>query len=254
MGYFNDKQKLAIKAQNHIKEMELYSESIAHSIENSMIYIDRSSIENFKPMFNTKVCVVKSDSVSAAIGMPDDVCVLNFASFKHPGGMFLEGSSAQEECLCHTSTLYNVLKSFENTYYKYNKSNLNKGLYLNRCIYSKDILFIKDGITKTCDVITCAAPNSTTVLRYNPNMKSETKKAYYNRVDFILSVAVLNGVRNLILGAFGCGVFGNKPGYAASVFKELLSTRYKGCFENVVFPIPDDRNYGIFNNIINGVV
>ena len=38
------------------------------------------------------------------------IAVLNFASFKNPGGMFYNGSSAQEESLCHESFLYNVLK------------------------------------------------------------------------------------------------------------------------------------------------
>ena len=34
------------------------------------------------------------------------LAALNFASFKNPGGMYMEGSSAQEESLCHYSILY----------------------------------------------------------------------------------------------------------------------------------------------------
>ena len=31
--------------------------------------------------------------------------ILNYASYKSPGGFFLEGSPAQEEALCHESIL-----------------------------------------------------------------------------------------------------------------------------------------------------
>ena len=34
------------------------------------------------------------------------------ASYKHPGGYFLGGSSAQEEALCHESNLYPILLAF----------------------------------------------------------------------------------------------------------------------------------------------
>lgn len=39
--------------------------------------------------------------------------ILNYASYKSPGGFFLEGSPAQEEALCHES----ILLAFDGTYY-----------------------------------------------------------------------------------------------------------------------------------------
>ena len=41
----------------------------------------------------------------------ESICALNFASYKNPGGKFMDGSSAQEECLCHESILYEVLSA-----------------------------------------------------------------------------------------------------------------------------------------------
>lgn len=47
------------------------------------------------------------DSVSCLFGLTDrsKTAILNYASYKHPGG----GSSAQEEALCHESNLYPIL-------------------------------------------------------------------------------------------------------------------------------------------------
>ncbi len=39
------------------------------------------------------------------------VCVLNFASATNPGGGVVNGSSAQEECICRCTTLYPCLNT-----------------------------------------------------------------------------------------------------------------------------------------------
>ena len=41
------------------------------------------------------------------------VCVLNFASATNPGGGVVNGSSAQEECICRCTTLYPCLNTDE---------------------------------------------------------------------------------------------------------------------------------------------
>ncbi|MDD6023455.1 MAG: TIGR02452 family protein [Oscillospiraceae bacterium] len=40
-------------------------------------------------------------------------CILNFASATNPGGGVTRGSSAQEECICRSSTLYPCLNTRE---------------------------------------------------------------------------------------------------------------------------------------------
>lgn len=78
------------------------------------------------------------DSVSCLFGLIDrsKTAILNYASYKHPGGYFLGGSSAQEEALCHESNLYPILLAFDDTYYAWNRQRLNRALYLDRAIYS----------------------------------------------------------------------------------------------------------------------
>ena len=83
--------------------------------------------------------------------------------------MFLAGSMAQEEAICHESILYNVLREFPK-YYEWNKKHLNKTLYLNRAIFSKNILFRRCNhekvVEKYASVITCATPNKGTAQKY----------------------------------------------------------------------------------------
>ena len=165
--------------------------------------------------------------------------------------MFLTGSRAQEECLCHESFLYNVLKEFDKSdepscvsYYKNNRAKVNRGLYYNRAFYTPNIIFEKDSISANFDVITCAAPNLGPTLRYGLNVsKEENSKVLESRIKFILDIAAENRVDTLILGAFGCGVFGQAPIEVANVFKGFLRNEFNGCFKKVIFAIPDKESY-----------
>ena len=63
------------------------------------------------------------------------VCVLNFASATNPGGGVVNGSSAQEECICRCTTLYPCLNTNQmwNAFYSPYRKVANP-LYTNDCI------------------------------------------------------------------------------------------------------------------------
>ena len=72
------------------------------------------------------------------------VCVLNFASATNPGGGVVNGSSAQEECLCRCTTLYPCLNTdaMWSDFYKPHRK-ANNPLYNNDCIYTPAVCVFK---------------------------------------------------------------------------------------------------------------
>ena len=61
-----------------------------------------------------------------------------------------------------------------------------------------------------------------------------------------------SGCNIIIIGAWGCGVFGQKPGTVAEIYKDLLDTEYKNVFEKVIIAVPEDKkNYPAFKNVFD---
>lgn len=248
------------KAISHTNEMEqFYHDDIINSINGTKEYRYDIKVDHLNRYLDTKVMLMRADTVSALFSSEcyyeDNVCILNFASYKNPGGKFIDGSSAQEESLCHASTLYNVLKEFT-MYYHRNKNELNRGYYSNALLYSPDIVFFdQHGYlpNKKADVITCAATNINAVNK-NPNLRADTNTPYIimkSRIDFILTAACRNNVETIILGAFGCGVFGNDTYTVARIFRQFfkkVTGKFSFAFKKVIFAVPDDKNYNIFLN------
>ena len=184
------------------------------------------------------------------------VAVLNFASAVNPGGGVINGSSAQEEALCRCSTLYPTLnqKWLYEAYYRPNRE-ASDFRNSDAVIYSPDIVICKsddeypERLPKnkwcTVDVISCAAPNLHGVhyIPYGQENSGQTGftaeelySIHLTRSRHILTVAAANGVKILILGAFGCGAFQNDPTIVASAFRDAL-TEFIRFFDIVEFAI-----------------
>lgn len=240
---------LSKRAKEHTDSMaRMFPLKIANAVGETKMY-DGNTFEHHAKRSN--IIVDDIDSVGAimkyAVSNP---AVLNFSSYKHPGGMFLNGSKAQEECLCHKSFLYNILKKFQLNFYDWNNHHKNKALYLNRALFTRSVRFFDDDHWKECSVITCAAPNKRTAQKYQSVTDQENTEALKSRIKFVLDVAEDNDIDVLILGAYGCGVFGQDATEVASIFKHYLTTEYTH-FEKVVFAIPKgaDGNYEKFERV-----
>ena len=238
------------EAFDHIELMnKKYNKEIEYSIKNSKIYDIDFMLSKHQP---NKDIEFKLYNMSSTEGLlcttkDDKVGLLNFASYRNPGGGFLHGAMTQEESLCHESTLYNVISTF-NDYYNWNNRHTNKGLYLNRAIYSPNIKFDNG---KTAAVITCAAPNWRNLYR---NYRADERIKFINnkvlrlRINFILDIAEDNNLDTLILGAFGCGVFEQDPELVAKLFIDGCKQRN---FKKIIFAIIDNGiNYEAFEKIL----
>lgn len=181
------------------------------------------------------------------------VCVLNFASAKNPGGGVKRGSNAQEESICRCSTLYQCITTDEMYHNFYKRHRYMKDtLYNDDCIYTPAVKVFKTDSNLPeplkedqwwgVDVITCAAPNLSSVRRDTSNISEEQLRLLYtSRFSRIFELAIMNGVDVLILGAFGCGCFKNDPKLVADVFAEL-TTKYRKCFDVIEYAVPFTSN------------
>ena len=188
-----------------------------------------------------KLSVFNSDSYQAARRF-EDVLVMNFANAHCPGGGFLFGANAQEEALCRTSTLYSSLTS-KNAHemYKYNNSHASR-VESDYMLLSPYVVVFRDekcnliNDPKTLGVVTLPAPNRHgAALLASERLIEDT---FLRRIRIMLLVAMKHGYKNLVLGAWGCGAFGNSPKKVAKYFYDVIvSEGYGKCFDEICFAI-----------------
>lgn len=173
------------------------------------------------------------------------VACLNFASATRPGGGFLAGAQAQEESLARSSGLYSCLCAVP-AYYAFHREHRDL-LYSDRVIYSPAVPVFRDdhgGLLarpRMVAVLTAAAPNTGAIARDQPASLPDVSRVVRARAGQILAVAAHHRHRRLVLGAWGCGVFGNDPGEVAAAFAAHLGAGggAHGLFTHVVFAIHD---------------
>lgn len=92
----------------------------------------------------------------------------------------------------------------------------------------------------TVDFITSAAPNRGSMARNEPKSLGNINAVLAQRIAHFLEVAAEQGCDALVLGAWGCGVFGNDPEYIAALFAAYLGDngRYAHAFQHISFSIP----------------
>jgi len=230
------------------------------------------SKERKRPYIN----VVTQDTLQAAYELVNQskdkagqVAVLSMTSELRPGGGFLSGASAQEESLCLRTTLYASLKE---EFYRIPELG---------CIYSPDICVFSGlynsnqhskGKTELLPVCNAAGEsNLYSIGQVNPktawwfinviscaavrNPDVDDQGCYYDilqkdlmreKIKRILRAAALHGCRKIVLGAFGCGAFGNPPREVAALFRRCIvgregntgqSGEFAGYFDEIIFAI-----------------
>ena len=93
-------------------------------------------------------------------------------------------------------------------------------------------------------MITAPAPNAKAISA-RPDAKAlsaEADAALERRAEMLLRTAARYGHRALVLGAWGCGVFGNPPARVAEIFQTALTGTFKGAFDRVHFAVLGDAD------------
>ncbi|WNO10875.1 TIGR02452 family protein [Teredinibacter sp. KSP-S5-2] len=188
------------------------------------------------------------------------VLCLNFASAKNPGGGFIGGSQAQEEALTRASGLYDCLSQYMDMYI--DNRTYKSCLYRNHIIYSPDVPVFRDEMDELIE-----APWSTSIITapavnygaLKENEKEQAETVMRERIDMVLAIAYEHEYKNLVLGAWGCGVFRNDPYRIAAYFCHSLSKegRFHNSFERVRFSVFDrsenTNTYTAFKEILEPV-
>ena len=224
-----------------------------HSVEGSRLYTPEQGevlLEKYragKCRGGACPCTVESIStVDAILAMAaegaDRRGVLNFASSKNPGGGFINGAMAQEESLAASGGLYKTLTVNEG-YYRANRA-CGTMIYTDHAIYSPDVVFFRDGGFRlletpvTASVLTLPAVNMGQVILKGED-QTLAEQAMKRRMELALALFAENGDRNLVLGAYGCGVFRNDPVKIAAWWRELLESGFGRYFDRIVFAVLD---------------
>lgn len=243
----------------------------------TVFYEDDYPVFDSSKTKDTIIEVSGSRSFEAAMRLRKDfpsakIAVMNFANAFHPGGGVTNGSSAQEECLCRTSTLYPLLnrRTLRNSFYKHHYD-LNTPKASDSLIYTEGVIIIKTDedlpkrMTKedwvTVDVITIAAPdlrdwsNANAPLVDNGTYMNDAELFGYHvkRAIHMLTCAAAKGTDILILGAFGCGAFQNNPEVVARAYKTALQV-FPKVFQHIEFavycPPGGSVNYETFKRVL----
>lgn len=239
-GYYynrnNEKIELTTLVQNAVDNTELYSPEQLQTL--------LSSTKN-AGTGNTSYEVTNESTLDAARRLTaegdNDIMCLNFASAKNAGGGFLRGTVAQEECIARASGLYPCLLTAPE-YYIFHRSQQNF-LFSDRMIWSPRVPVFKDengDVTDTVmcvSIITSAAVNAKELQKINEAKADIIEAVMRTRIEKVLALSMAKKHRTLILGAWGCGVFGNDHEMIATLFHEALSGKFANCFDRIVFAV-----------------
>ena len=237
------------------------SASVAKAKKNTTVYYedDYPDFDASKKK-NTVITVTGDRSYQAAMRLRKEnpkakIAVMNFANAFHAGGGVTKGSGAQEECLCRTSTLYQLLyrRTLRDSFYKHH-SDLNTPKASDSLVYTEGVVICKtdEDLPKrmpkenwvTVDVITIAAPD----LRDKSNKHAplvnggtymndaELFGYHVKRAIHMLTCAASKGADILVLGAFGCGAFQNNPEVVARAYKIALQ-EFPKVFKQIEFAV-----------------
>jgi len=218
-------------------------DAITRSVQRTIAYPpERAFAPQQRGPHRTQIDVTNETTLSAARRLLADgfqPVILNFASATQPGGGFLEGAIAQEEYLARSSGLYACLK--DQLMYKFHRQRADP-LATSYMLYSPGVPVFRaddDSLLEEpylVGVITAAAPDAN---HLNSDRHGEIEPAFIERIAKVLWIGLQHGHDAIVLGAWGCGAFGNDGKLVSRLFKEALTQDFRGAYQQVIFAVVD---------------
>ena len=188
-----------------------------------------------------RVEVTGETSLAAARRIGGQPALLVFASARNPGGGFRTGARAQEEDIARASALHACLAAAP-AYYAHHRAEPDLR-YSDRVIYSPAVPVFRDDTGELLEqpypvaMLTAAAPNLRAIHTNQPQLAATVPGILRQRALRVLRVAAAHGHRQLVLGAWGCGVFGNTTTEVANAFH--IALHHVDRFDHIVFAVFD---------------
>ena len=206
-----------------------------------------------------RVYCVQSDLLAMVMKLTKQYGVLfaalNMANESHPGGGYTTGAAAQEENMARRTYLHNT---FDQTVLTVNRRNsvvytdemqrlisgVDKRVYLSKdplvCIRGEELYDRPDlgyELYEEKDIfpfleLRSAAVNTQAVRLPRKYVMREMER----RIDAQFATLIENGVRHVVLSAFGCGAFRNDPTVVAALYRNAIA-RYAEHFSVIAFAI-----------------
>ena len=238
---------------------------------------------NQEHIYPTVIKVVKQDCLAYAKSLLEedgtrDLCVLNMASAKNPGGGVFGGAGAQEEYLFRCSDYFRFLYQYASlTSFDCKKvygipHNPRHSYPLNKNfggVFSRGVTIFRDTEAKgyalledpwQVNFVAVAANCIRGFVRAGDKLIPDRFiPSTLNQIRTILRLAYYNGQRRLVLGAFGCGAFANPPQHMAILFKQVIDEPEFHCiFREIHFAIIEDHNsrgmnFEVFKSVLGSL-
>lgn len=199
-------------------------------------------------------------SAKALIERGLNPAVLSFANGYFPCGLYEDGAETREEHLCRATTLSVSLNHMSHQVPSAYPMDMNFG-----GIYS-DVLVFREGVEGgykllkepwKLSVISVAALNLRSTYHHKrivqniqyavhgeASMTAEGKVIMLNKIRTIFRIAVENGHDSVILGAWGCGNYKQRPRLIAQMFRKVLDeNEFRRKFKEVHSVIEDHKQY-----------
>ncbi|KAH8825426.1 hypothetical protein DL96DRAFT_184711 [Flagelloscypha sp. PMI_526] len=266
MSSKQDRAKLARETINKTIPKLLSADAVARAgVSGSSLLRDLSALSS-SPDGNAHMTIQvwHGDTLNAARKLYNTrgrLAILNMASPLRPGGGILTGASSQEEFLCLRTTLYPALRD---EFYRIPETGL---------IYTQDVLVFRDSTTPLPKDLPKSEQYHTDIVSSAmfrmPDLKvnedgSKTwaedsdKELVLLKMRMVMRALVRHNVSAVVLGAWGCGAYGNPAAEIAQAWKLVLLGSRRGPkeswngVEDVVFATTSQTEAAIFSQILLG--